>query len=76
MTEQEWLTCTDPGQMLAFLGDETSDRKLLLFAVACCRRIWPFLNPHHSQQVVELVEGGGGEPPAWVRRPASSELTG
>ena len=40
MTEAEWRESTDPTPMLAFLRGKTSDRKLRLFACACCRRAW------------------------------------
>jgi hypothetical protein len=38
MTEAEWLAGTDPRQMLEFVGDKTTERKLRLFAVACVQR--------------------------------------
>ena len=37
MTEAEWLACGDPGQLLAHLEGKASERKLRLFAVACCQ---------------------------------------
>ncbi len=58
MTEADWLTCTDPTPMLAFLRDtgKFSERKARLFAVACCRRIWPLLGPDRSRQAVDLLD--------------------
>jgi len=56
VTEVEWLACTDPTPMLEFLRGKASERKLRLFAVACCRRLWPLLIDERSQCVAELVE--------------------
>lgn len=39
MTDAEWVACTDTGRMLTFLCGRASDRKLMLFALACCARI-------------------------------------
>jgi hypothetical protein len=39
MTEAEWLHCIDPHPMLQFLRGSVSERRLRLFACACCRRL-------------------------------------
>ena len=44
MTADEWLTSADPRRMLAFLRERVSERKLRLFACACCRRHWALLS--------------------------------
>jgi hypothetical protein len=44
VTEQEWLTATEPMKMLKYIRQNVSDRKLRLFGVACCRRIWSHLH--------------------------------
>ena len=56
MTEAEWVACTDPVPMLDFLRDRASDRKLRLFACACCRRIWHLLGDEGSRRVVVVAE--------------------
>src|SRR4051812_25177455 len=54
MTEQEWLKCTDPSPMLEFLRGKASDRKLRLFAVACCRRVWHLFDHDDCRNAVDI----------------------
>jgi hypothetical protein len=56
MTEADWLDCTDPTSMLEFLRGKASERTMRLFAVACCRRIWPWL-PKPGRKAVTIAEG-------------------
>ena len=55
MDEAEWLACADPDRMLKHLGKKYSGRKLRLFAVACCRRVWERLDPL-ERKAVEVAE--------------------
>jgi hypothetical protein len=61
MIEAEWLCCTDPLEMLAFLGDRASDRQLRLLLVGHCRRSWHLLSPgsRASVEVAERFADGG-----------------
>lgn len=68
MTESDWLTSTDPAAMLRlYTSDEmpwpagtpapiVSDRKLRLFACACCRQVWDRLIDLRSRTAVHIAE--------------------
>jgi hypothetical protein len=55
MTEAEWLAYTDPMPMLAFLLGKVSDRKLRLFACACCLGFSHELDDPWIRKVVQVA---------------------
>ena len=56
MTEKKWLTAADPEPMLKFLRAKVSDRKMRLFAVACCYQVWHLLIDIENRTAVEMAE--------------------
>jgi hypothetical protein len=77
MTEAEWDACADPTAMLESLRGKASGRKLRLFAVACCRRIWDLLPHQANRDLVAAVEdrpdGTRDDPALWGAIVASSQ---
>ncbi len=81
VTKSEWLASSDPAAMLNYLcGYEiqevpsghmgqpvkrTSDRKLRLFACACCRSVWHLLADPRSRAAVEVAERYADGEAAW-----------
>jgi hypothetical protein len=56
MDETTWLTCENPEPMLAYLEGKCSNRKLRLFACACCRAIGELITDPLCCQAVESAE--------------------
>jgi hypothetical protein len=63
VTEDKWLACTAPREMLNHLDPllrqlalQVSRRKLRLFACACCRRVWHLLGYETLRRAVEAAE--------------------
>ena len=56
MDDARWVGCTNPWSMLDYLRGRASDRKLRLFAVACCRCAWGVLPDNRLREAVLLVE--------------------
>jgi hypothetical protein len=55
-SERDWLSSTDPQEMLLGLPIAVPDRKLRLFGLACCQRIKGRLTHHLSRQALILAE--------------------
>jgi hypothetical protein len=56
MTEDQWLTCGEPAPMLDWVAAAAAERKLRLFACACCRRIWNLIVDARARTAVEAAE--------------------
>jgi hypothetical protein len=56
MTESEWNQAPDPHRMIQYIDGSASDRKLRLFACACCRRIWDLIEGELHRRAVEIAE--------------------
>jgi hypothetical protein len=58
MTEPEWLAATDPAPMLEALQatGKASDRKLRLFAAACCRGLWKLCWDKRTRKAIKTSE--------------------
>jgi hypothetical protein len=56
MTEQEWLGCADPRQLIDFISPRTSKRKLRLFACACCRHVGHVLQDEEIRKAPDAAE--------------------
>jgi hypothetical protein len=55
MTEVEWLAATDATPMLQILRGKVSDRKLRLFAFACCRHVWHLFTYENGRIAIERI---------------------
>lgn len=56
MTEAEWRDCVEPTDLLRYLDRRASERKLRLFACACCQRVWPLLTRSAVHEAVHVAE--------------------
>lgn len=56
MTDVEWMNCQDPARMLASLPGKASERHMLRFSVACCRRAWRLLADERSRRAIQTAE--------------------
>lgn len=79
LNEDEWRVCTDPSPMLTVLSwvGMVGDRKLRLFAVAACRRVWFWLENKENDLILEEQEQfADGEWPQRVMRQDNWRSTG
>ena len=56
MTEDDWLCCNNPHDMLSGFPLVPSERKLRLFGCAVCRRVWELMLDGRCREAVEASE--------------------
>jgi hypothetical protein len=56
LSENEWLNCERPSRMIRHLGHDPRNRKQMLLAAACLRRVWDWLLDPRSRRAVEVAE--------------------
>jgi hypothetical protein len=56
MTEAQWRGCSSPEAILHYLTDKASPRKLRLYAVGCCRRVWRLMTDERCRHAVEVAQ--------------------
>lgn len=56
MSEQEWDEETDASTKLEFLPGEISERKLMMFAATCCKRMGSLVTDHRLLAGIECVQ--------------------
>ena len=56
ITEADWQSCADPRPMRDALRGNASERKLRLYAVACCRQLGPLLKDARITDALDVAE--------------------
>lgn len=56
MTEHDWFTSEEPERLVESVRGKVSDRKLRLFACACCRAFWPLFPALPTRAAVYVTE--------------------
>jgi hypothetical protein len=68
MTESEWHRSDDVRAMLAFVEPSATDRRLRLFVLACCRRLWGDSTDQRTRVALEFAEHLVSGPEAMTSR--------
>ena len=73
VTEREWLTVVDPEAMLSWAAERASDRKLRLYAIACCGRLANYFDEQFAAALIEAAKLADENPPKPLRARRSGQ---